>query len=67
MTLSDNVKDMAGQVYKLALVNNFIQGREARKVAAAAVYLASRRVPDNKTMLMDLADMLDVSFGAGMF
>ena len=55
---------MAGQVYKLAIGLNFIQGREARKVAAASVYIGCRRTPENKTMLMDLADLLNVRFDA---
>ena len=61
LTLSDTIKDRACQVYKLAIGQNFIQGREARKVAAASVYIGCRRSKENRTMLMDLADLLNVS------
>ncbi|OAL43197.1 hypothetical protein IQ07DRAFT_580476 [Pyrenochaeta sp. DS3sAY3a] len=47
--------------YKLAMNHNFIQGRRMRSVAAVAIYMASRRQPENTLMLMDLAEKIQTN------
>lgn len=50
------------QVYKLALANNFVQGRQTKSVAAVCLYIACRRSHENnKWMLIDFADKCGVS------
>jgi transcription initiation factor TFIIIB Brf1 subunit/transcription initiation factor TFIIB len=51
----------AGQVFKLAVGLNFIQGRRTKTVAAVCLYIACRRQDGNTVMLIDLADVLMVS------
>ena len=51
----------AGQVFKLAVGLNFIQGRRTKTVAAVCLYIACRRQDGNTTMLIDFADVLMVS------
>lgn len=49
------------QVYKLALANNFVQGRHTKSVAAVCLYIACRRSHENnKWMLIDFADKCGV-------
>lgn len=50
----------AGQVFKLAVGLNFIQGRRTKTVAAVCLYIACRRQDGNTTMLIDFADVLMV-------
>lgn len=52
----------AGQVFKLAVGLNFIQGRRTKTVAAVCLYIACRRQDGNTTMLIDFADVLMVCF-----
>lgn len=57
-----DLQDTAMQVYKLALANNFVQGRLTKSVAAVCLYVACRRSRENnKWMLIDFADKCDVS------
>lgn len=51
----------AGQVFKLAVGLNFIQGRRTKTVAAVCLYIACRRQDGNTIMLIDFADVLMVS------
>lgn len=51
----------AGQVFKLAVGLNFIQGRRTKTVAAVCLYIACRRQDGNTVMLIDFADVLMVS------
>lgn len=53
----------AGQVFKLAVGLNFIQGRRTKTVAAVCLYIACRRQDGNTVMLIDFADVLMVSLG----
>lgn len=55
------VIDQAVGWYKLAMNHNFIQGRRMRNVAAVAIYMASRRQPENTLMLMDLAEKIQTN------
>ncbi|KAF2444993.1 BRF1-domain-containing protein [Karstenula rhodostoma CBS 690.94] len=47
--------------YQLALNHSFVQGRGIFKVAAAAIYLASRRHKGSTVLLMDLAESIQVN------
>jgi transcription factor IIIB subunit 2 len=58
------VEDQAIGWYKLASNHNFVQGRRIRNVAAVAIYMASRRQPENTLMLMDLAEKVQVNVWA---
>ncbi|KAL8816866.1 MAG: hypothetical protein Q9223_004202 [Gallowayella weberi] len=65
------VQDLQGtamQVYKLALANNFVQGRQTKSVAAVCLYIACRKSKENnKWMLIDFADKCDINvFKLGM-
>ncbi|KAI9675793.1 MAG: transcription factor TFIIIB subunit brf1 [Trizodia sp. TS-e1964] len=53
--------DTAFQVFKLAVAQNFIQGRKTKHVAAVCLYVACRRQDRNKTMLIDFSDVLNVN------
>lgn len=47
--------------YGLALNHSFVQGRGIFKVAAAAIYLASRKQKGSTVLLMDLAESIQVN------
>ncbi|KAF1974703.1 hypothetical protein BU23DRAFT_579490 [Bimuria novae-zelandiae CBS 107.79] len=47
--------------YQIALLHSFVQGRGILKVAAAAIYLASRKRRGNDVLLMDLAEAITVN------
>ena len=49
--------DSAHRVFSLAVNNNFTQGRKAKLVCAACLYVACR-YQKNPTMLIDFADLL---------
>ena len=62
LNIVQDLQDAAMQVYKLALANNFVQGRHTKSVAAVCLYIACRRSKENnKWMLIDFADKCDVS------
>ncbi|KAL8780450.1 MAG: hypothetical protein Q9213_006462 [Squamulea squamosa] len=58
LNIVQDLQDAAMQVYKLAIVNNFIQGRHTKSVAAVCLYIACRKNKgeNNKWMLIDFAD-----------
>ncbi|KAL8770545.1 MAG: hypothetical protein Q9209_003801 [Squamulea sp. 1 TL-2023] len=58
LNIVQDLQDAAMQVYKLAIANNFIQGRHTRSVAAVCLYIACRKNKgeNNKWMLIDFAD-----------
>ncbi|KAI4252269.1 MAG: hypothetical protein L6R42_008041, partial [Xanthoria sp. 1 TBL-2021] len=57
LNIVQDLQDAAMQVYKLALANNFVQGRQTKSVAAVCLYIACRRSHENnKWMLIDFAD-----------
>ena len=59
--LRETVEGPAFRYYKLALNHNFVQGRRIRNVAAVAIYFASRKMPENTLLLMDLAEKIHVN------
>ncbi len=62
LNIVQDLQDAAMQVYKLALANNFVQGRHTKSVAAVCLYIACRRSHENnKWMLIDFADKCGVS------
>ncbi|KAL8732116.1 MAG: hypothetical protein Q9181_004069, partial [Wetmoreana brouardii] len=62
LNITQDLQDTAMQVYKLALANNFVQGRLTKSVAAVCLYVASRRSRENnKWMLIDFADKCDIN------
>lgn len=61
LNIVQDLQDAAMQVYKLALANNFVQGRHTKSVAAVCLYIACRRSQENnKWMLIDFADKCGV-------
>ncbi|KAL8804327.1 MAG: hypothetical protein Q9182_002609 [Xanthomendoza sp. 2 TL-2023] len=61
LNIVHDLQNTAMQVYKLALANNFVQGRETKNVAAVCLYIACRKSKENnKWMLIDFADSCDV-------
>ncbi|KAL4931175.1 transcription factor TFIIIB subunit BRF1 [Aspergillus undulatus] len=61
LTIPESASKAAGQVFKLAVGLNFIQGRRTRTVAAVCLYIACRRQDGNTVMLIDFADVLMVN------
>lgn len=49
------------QIFKLAAMNNFIQGRRMDQVAAVCLYSACRKDSPCRIMLIDFADKVEVS------
>lgn len=67
LNIVQDLQDAAMQVYKLALANNFVQGRHTKSVAAVCLYIACRRSHENnKWMLIDFADKCGVSLSLGI-
>ncbi|KAF7719739.1 Uncharacterized protein PECH_005700 [Penicillium ucsense] len=61
LNIPESASKAAGQVFKLAVGLNFIQGRRTKHVAAVALYIACRRQDGNTAMLIDFADVLMVN------
>ncbi|OJJ44289.1 hypothetical protein ASPZODRAFT_71664 [Penicilliopsis zonata CBS 506.65] len=61
LNIPDSAMKAAGQVFKLAVGLNFIQGRRTRTVAAVCLYVACRRQDGNTVMLIDFADVLMIN------
>ena len=51
----------ATQIFKMAAIQNFIQGRRMEAVAAVCLYTACRQEEECRIMLIDFADRLQVS------
>lgn len=49
------------QIFKLAAMSNFIQGRRMDMVCAVCLYSACRKYKPCKVMLIDFADIVQVS------
>lgn len=61
LQMSPQLRDSGDRIFALC-VQGFIQGRRTKSVAAVALYIACRTQSDsNKYMLIDFADILDVS------
>ncbi|KAI2076060.1 transcription factor TFIIIB subunit brf1 [Ophidiomyces ophidiicola] len=58
--IPESASKAAGQIFKLAVGLNFIQGRRTKTVAAICLYVACRRQDGNTVMLIDFADVLMV-------
>ncbi|BCR84799.1 transcription factor TFIIIB subunit BRF1 [Aspergillus chevalieri] len=61
LIIPESAAKAAGQVFKLAVGLNFIQGRRTKTVAAVCLYIACRRQDGNTTMLIDFADVLMIN------
>ncbi|KAI5284923.1 transcription factor TFIIIB subunit brf1 [Ascosphaera aggregata] len=61
LKIPESAQKAAGQVFKLAVGLNFIQGRRTKTVAAICLYIACRRQDGNTTMLIDFADILTIN------
>ncbi|GMM46618.1 transcription factor TFIIIB subunit [Pichia kluyveri] len=60
LNIPDHVSDSAHQWFKLALTNNFVQGRRSQNVIAACLYIACRKY-NTHHMLIDFSSRLQVS------
>jgi transcription factor IIIB 90 kDa subunit len=58
--ISESVINSGMQIFKLAAMNNFIQGRRMNMVAAVCLYTACRKEKPCKVMLIDFADSCGV-------
>ncbi|CAG8940942.1 unnamed protein product [Penicillium salamii] len=61
LLIPESATKAAGQVFKLAVGLNFIQGRRTKTVAAVCLYIACRRQNGNTVMLIDFADVLMIN------
>ncbi|PGH06060.1 hypothetical protein AJ80_08228 [Polytolypa hystricis UAMH7299] len=61
LNVPESATKAAGQVFKLAVGLNFIQGRRTKTVAAICLYVACRRQDGNTVMLIDFADILMIN------
>ncbi|KAE8350652.1 hypothetical protein BDV28DRAFT_138726 [Aspergillus coremiiformis] len=61
LIIPESATKAAGQVFKLAVGLNFIQGRRTKTVAAVCLYIACRRQDGNTVMLIDFADVLMIN------
>lgn len=59
--VAQNVEDVAVNLWKLAAMHNFIQGRRTAEVAGVCLYAACRRDRHNTVLLMDISDALHVN------
>lgn len=62
LRLTDTHKARALSLYTLATGINFIQGREITSVAAVCLYIACRMDNQNRMMLIDFSDALQVEY-----
>lgn len=60
LNIDINMADAAAQIYKIAMANNFVQGRRKPNVCAVCMYAACRERENNRVMLIDLADIIKV-------
>jgi transcription initiation factor TFIIIB Brf1 subunit/transcription initiation factor TFIIB len=60
LKISESVINSGMQIFKLATMNNFIQGRRMNMVAAVCLYTACRKEKPCKVMLIDFADSCGV-------
>ncbi|CAH2353873.1 transcription factor IIIB 70 kDa subunit [[Candida] railenensis] len=60
MGIKPYITDMAGEWFRLALLNNFVQGRRSQNVLAACLYVACRKERTHH-MLIDFSSLLQIS------
>ncbi|ANZ75761.1 BA75_02787T0 [Komagataella pastoris] len=58
--IADYISDAAYLWFRLALTNNFVQGRRSQNVVAACLYIACRKVKTHH-MLIDFSSRLQIS------
>ena len=61
LAINDSTIQAGMQIFKLAAMSNFIQGRRMDMVAAVCLYSACRKTSPCKVMLIDFADLVQVS------
>ncbi|EON64596.1 hypothetical protein W97_03829 [Coniosporium apollinis CBS 100218] len=61
LSINDPIPTQAHRIYQLALNGNFTTGRRPRSVAAVCLYIACRKQPRNKVLLMDFAEKIQVN------
>ena len=59
--IGEHVISQGLQIFKIAAMNNFIQGRRIDMVAAVCLYSACRKEQPCRVMLIDFADKVHVS------
>jgi transcription factor IIIB subunit 2 len=59
--IPESVVNSGMQIFKLAAMQNFIQGRRLNMVAAVCLYTAARKEKPCRVMLIDFADSCQVS------
>ncbi|KFY84337.1 hypothetical protein V500_09398 [Pseudogymnoascus sp. VKM F-4518 (FW-2643)] len=59
--IPESVLNSGVQIFKLAAMNNFIQGRRMNTVAAVCLYTAARKERPCRVMLIDFADSCGVN------
>lgn len=59
--IPESVLNSGVQIFKLAAMNNFIQGRRTNTVAAVCLYTAARKERPCRVMLIDFADSCGVN------
>jgi transcription factor IIIB subunit 2 len=64
LSIQESVVSVGVQIFKLASMNNFIQGRRTDMVAAVCLYSACRKEKPCRVMLIDFADKIQVSLSA---
>lgn len=64
--ITESVVNSGMQIFKLATMNNFIQGRRMNMVAAVCLYTACRKEKPCKVMLIDFADSCGVALSCFM-
>ncbi|KAK7740421.1 transcription factor TFIIIB subunit brf1 [Diatrype stigma] len=60
-TITESTVDMGVQIFKLAINENWIQGRGMDKVVPVCLYTACRREPQCQVMLIDFADLVKIN------
>mmetsp|Transcript_3101 Transcript_3101/g.3475 ORF Transcript_3101/g.3475 Transcript_3101/m.3475 type:complete len:585 (-) Transcript_3101:52-1806(-) len=60
LKIPDYIADAAGAWFRLALTNNFVQGRRSQNVLAACLYVACRKEKTHH-MLIDFSSRLQIS------
>lgn len=60
LSIQESVVGVGTQIFKLASMNNFIQGRRTDLVAAVCLYSACRKEKPCRVMLIDFADKTQV-------
>lgn len=59
--IAENTRTVGLQIFKLAAMNNFNQGRRIEMVAAVCLYSACRKADRCRVMLIDFADKIQVN------